>query len=110
MTSNAAGTTESLPAVIWVADDPEWEKYTGQCVEWCCRNDYKIVAVVEERTGGRYEDAQQLITDGRAALVVVAGRDQLPPDRIPRLEVVAEERRRLIPKQRGPSRPRFLRR
>lgn len=103
--------TGKLPAVIWVADDPEWERYAGQCTEWCRQAGHEIVAMVTGRSGGTYEDVLRMVMDGRAEVIVIATRDQLPAGRLPRVEVVAEERRRLIPQQRRHlQRPRFLRR
>lgn len=102
-----------LRAVIWVASDPEWQRYLGWCIEYCKQVGYHLVAVVEERCGGRYVDVERMVfKDERAEVIVVGSRDQLPPERSPRIDVVTEQRLRLG-EDRGPSqpeRPTFLRR
>lgn len=99
-----------LRAVVWVADDPEWQRLASCCADYCTRVGYEVVAVVAAETGGRWDDvARMVLTDGRAEVVVVASRDHLPRDRTPRIEAVADERRRVGWNQ-GPVRPQFLRR
>lgn len=111
--SNRCGAAEYVRAVIWVASDPEWQRYTSWCIDYCKRVGYHLVAVVEERCGGRYVDVERMVfKDERAEVIVVAQRDQLPPERCPRIEVVTEQRRRLG-EESGPAqpeRPQFLRR
>lgn len=104
------GAASNLRAVIWVASDPEWQRYASWCIDYCKRMGYRLIAIVEERVGGRYVDVERMVfTDERADVVVIAQRDQLPAGRLPRIEVVAEERLRLagVP---ATSRPLFLRR
>lgn len=102
---------KQLRAVIWIADDEEWARYTARCLDYCTRLGYEVAAVVEQRAGGRWEDVYTMVvTDGRAEVVVVASRDQLPRDRVPRIEAVADERRHLVPTRRDRDRPTFLRR
>jgi len=110
--SETQATERTLRAVIWIAADPEWDRYAGWCVSYCTRKGYDIVAVVDGRAGGRYDDAWQLTRDGRADVIVTPARDHLPADRLPRIEVVAEERRHLVPQEkfRNGVRPQFLRR
>jgi hypothetical protein len=92
--------------VVWVADTPDWERHTEWCVDYCARKGYVLVAVVQERLGGRYDDgARMMFMDGKADLIVVADYAHLPVDRLPRVELVAQERRRMMPR---PA-PRFLR-
>lgn len=110
--TDAHVSADLLPAVIWVADDPEWKRYTARCLDYCDHMGYKVVAIVEERAGGRWVDVSAMLNAGRAAVVVVASRDQPPRNRIPRIESVADERRHLVPRQAMVSgnRPTFLRR
>lgn len=105
------GVAEYPRAVVWVADDPEWERYTRWCVHYCDRKDYVLVAVVEQRMGGQYHDVEGMIMDGRVEVVVVPDRSHLPSERSPRVEVVTEERLNLIEEtQQEDRRPEFLRR
>ncbi len=98
-------------AVIWLADDPEWERYAARCVDYCDRVGYEVVAVISGHAGGSWDDVTGVvIRDGRAGVCVVASRDQLPRDRTPRIEVVADERRHVVPARAIPGRPQFLRR
>lgn len=102
-----------LRAVIWVAVDPEWERHAARCVEYCTRMGYELVGVVSAGAAGQWASIDRMLTEGRAEIVVAAQRDQLPPDRTPRIEVVAEhlDQRRLVPELRPErNRPQFLRR
>lgn len=103
-------------AVIWIADDPEWKRHAERCADYCTRLGYEVIAVVAAHAGGTWADVVKLVLrDGRAEVCVVAARDQLPRDRTPRIEAVADERRHLAPlpgswNQRTVIRPQFLRR
>lgn len=95
-------------AVIYVTA-PNINKYTDRCAEYITRLGYNVAAVVvDELDGGRWHEAIDMLITGEAQILVVAERDELPTDRTPRVDVVAEERRRrLVPDQR--CRPRLLR-
>ncbi len=85
-------------------------RYTDRCADYCNRLGLHLAAVVvDDLGGGRWPEAAQMLIDGRAQVVVVADRDELPQDRTPRVDVVAEQRRRLIPGQRSQCRPRLVR-
>lgn len=104
------GETTGLRAVIWAAGDDDWERHAARCVDYCARMGYEVVGVVSEAAGGRWADIEHLVlTDGRAEIVVVASRDELPRSRTPRIEAVADERHRLTPRQVPRGRPGFLR-
>jgi hypothetical protein len=113
------GTAESLRAIIWLPDDPEWERYAGWCHAYCKTAHRDIVAIIDARAGGRYIDAMKMFLNGEADVIVTARRDHLPADRLPRVEVVAEERRHVTAVERNQhhrlheprqARPEFLRR
>lgn len=114
LTVRNAKPATGLRAVIWIADDPEWKRHAERCADYCTRLGYEVVAVVAAHAGGTWADVAKLVlTDGRAEVCVVAARDQLPRDRTPRIEAVADERRHLVPSprnQRPAVRPQFLRR
>lgn len=85
-------------------------RYTDRCADYCNRLGLHLAAVVvDDQDGGRWPEAAQMLIDGRAQVLVVADRDELPPDRTPRVDVVAEQRRRLHPDQRSHCRPRLVR-
>lgn len=116
MGSKGWGTTECLRAIIWLPDDPEWERYAGWCHDYCETTEREIVAIIDARAGGQFIDAMRMFIGGEADTIVVARRDHLPADRVPRVEVVAEERRHVAPatrdqhRQQHEARPKFLRR
>lgn len=86
------------------------DRYTDRCAEYCNRLGLILTAVVvDDLNGGRWAEAAQMLIDGRAQVLVVADRDELPPDRTPRVDVVAEQRRRLDLGQRAHCRPRLVR-
>lgn len=108
--STQRGAGSNPRAVIWVADDPEWERYTRWCVHYCDRMDYVLVAVVEQKMGGRYDDVENMIfRDETAELIVVPDRSHLPAGRLPRIESVTEERLH-VAEAPAEERPQFLRR
>lgn len=111
VTSSDQQQGEALSVLIWVADDQDRELYLDRCVDFCARKGYEIVAVVDQGAGGVWADAQGMVDDGRVGVIVVSGRDQLPADRLPRIEAVADERRAMTrPGASNSVRPQFLRR
>ncbi len=93
-------------AVIYVTATHR-SRHAARCAEDCHRRGLTLGAViVDELHGGRWPDVVQRVMAGEAEVIVVADRDELPPDRTPRLDVVAEERRHLSPDPH--CRPRLL--
>lgn len=80
--------TDHTRAVIW-ADGDEWERWMQDCIQYCDRRRYDVVALVLAQAGGRWDDAVQCLTDGYADVVVVADRDQVPVG--PRIEPVVDD-------------------
>lgn len=73
-------------AVIFVpALDPAHVKWVLLCGEYCSKRGYLVIAIV-----GVWADTLILVLEKAADIVVTARRDHLPPDRLPRLDVVAE--------------------
>lgn len=99
----------ALRAVIYIAaylvGDQELIRWQGLCVEYCRQRGYELVALVTDvRAGRQWADVLRVVhgeVDGGAEVIVVPDRSHLPPERVPRIEAVAEERRRM-------GRPRFL--
>ncbi|MFY1703936.1 hypothetical protein ACN28G_19740 [Micromonospora sp. WMMA1923] len=95
-------------AAIYVTA-PNLRRYTDRCADYCNRRGLTLTAVVvDDLGGGRWPEVVQMVMDGTVQVVVVADRDELPPDRTPRLDVVAEERRHLSPDPQRGCRPRLL--
>lgn len=98
----------ATPAAIYVTQ-AHVDSYTERCADYIQRLGLELKSVVvDDRGGGRWVEAVALLLDGVVEVIVVAERDELPTDRLPRLDVVAEERRRLIPRQ--GCRPQLIRR
>lgn len=93
-----------LRAIIYIPGGLEASRWLLLCMEYIHRCQYTPVAVVRN---GDWPSAQRMRDDGQADLIVVARRDHLPADRLPREEVVEEEGPALTPQQR---RPRLIRR
>lgn len=72
-------------AIIYVPHD-HMEHCTILCLEYAQQAGYVVEGIVVDR----WEDAQSMALAGVADIVIVAERSQLPPDRAPRIEVVAE--------------------
>jgi hypothetical protein len=75
-----------LDAVIFIPlTDPSARQWAMMCFSHCARSGYTPVAVVH-----RWCDILQMILAGARPVVVVAKRDHIPGDRLPRIEVVSE--------------------
>lgn len=85
-------------------------RYTDRCAEYCNRLGLTLTAVVvDDLDGGRWPEVAQMLMDGIVQVVVVADRDELPDGRTPRVDVVAEQRRRPELGRRRECRPRLIR-
>lgn len=94
-------------AVIYVTRQ-HIDDYTDRCAEYCNRLNLSLAAVVvDDGDGARWPEAAGMLMDGTAQVLVVFDRDELPPARTPRVDVVAEQRRHLGP-DRVRCRPRLL--
>lgn len=99
-----------MPNALIYVTAANLDRYTDRCAEYCNRLGLSLAAVVvDELDGGRWPEVARMLMDGIVQVVVVADRDELPPDRTPRVDVVSEQRRQMIPGQRSHCRPRFLR-
>lgn len=72
-------------AVIYVPPSNDSERWLAVCGAYCARHRYQIVAVATD-----WDDVVTLLRRDEAAVAVVANRSQLPADRTPRLEIIAE--------------------
>lgn len=59
---------------------------TARCLEHVTEHQYHLVGVVAHD----FAAAQRMLDEGKAGVLVVSQRADLPPDRLPRFEVVAE--------------------
>lgn len=96
-------------AIIYVRQE-NIDQYVTRCADYLNRLDLELTAVViDDLNGGRWPEVAAMLLDGSVQVVVVADRDELPPDRTPRVDVVAEQRRRLDLGQPPACRPRMVR-
>lgn len=87
-------------AIIYVSDGGEADRWLDECTRYCGKRRYEIEAVViDNARGERWTDALNLVTEGRAEVIVVARHDHLPADRPGRIEVVADQ----MTRQRRPT-------
>jgi len=89
-----------LRAVVFLPPGtPAAARWTDACSEYIQRRGYRLAAVVSA-----WKDVVHLLFGDEADVVVVGRRDQLPPDRTPRLDVVVEEKPDSPPARRRPKR------
>lgn len=74
-----------INAVIFVPPTNDAERWLAVCGAYCARHRYQIVAVATS-----YDDAVTMLRNDEASVLVVADRNQLPPNRLPRMEIIAE--------------------
>jgi hypothetical protein len=73
-------------AVIFVPSTDD-ERSAACCAVYIMQAGYLFDGIV----CGNWEDVREMMRDGRTDVVVVADQDHLPPDRTPRIEVIACE-------------------
>lgn len=61
----------------------------GRCIDYCRVRGYRMIGVIKDD----WRAAIEYIYDGRASVLVVADVDHLDPNRMPRIEVVADRLR-----------------
>lgn len=96
-----------LRAVIFVHDGEGSTIRAAECGSYCQRRGYTVgAAVIGEPDGPKWEEVRAALESGEYDVLVVRDRGDLDPDRVPRLEVVAEELHHEItpPKQRERTR------
>lgn len=86
------GTSEENRAIIYVPDTPDRARWERLAVEYCERHHYRIAGLVVGRDDeDHWTDVVSMCTAGAVDVVVVGRRDQLPPHRAPRVEVITED-------------------
>lgn len=100
-------TTPSLPAVIYLLDNEETQRWARVCMDWCDRHGYELVSVVVDETpnGAKWRDVVRMMADAEVQVCVVPRWDHMPRERLPRVEVIAEDVARDAG---GPHRPRII--
>ncbi len=87
---NTMRRARALQAVIY-APPGQLPLWTTACVEHCASMGYAVFGlIVGDCDGTNWNDVIDLLARGVAQIAVVARREHLPPDRLPRLEVTAE--------------------
>lgn len=80
-----------LRSIIYVRDTADRARWEHAAVDFCEQQHYAVIGlVIGMKDDDRWDDVMGLLLSGAAELVVVAERDQLPPNRTPRIEIVAE--------------------
>lgn len=83
----------TLRAIIYVAADGDVIRAEAACLEYCERHLYEVVALVHGDHAAELWNGgiTAMLANGGADVVVVWTRSELPAQRLPRIEVVAEE-------------------
>ena len=98
---------EQLRAVIFTQDGANLVGRLAECHAYADQRGYELVATVTgDGTGAKFAQAMAMLRDGRAHIMVVHGLDDLPPGRLPRIEVATLAPR---PGRHRSRRPRRLR-
>ncbi len=71
-------------AVIFVPAE-DWRPHAVQCLEHIERREYEFCGIVRD-----WAAIERMRDEGAVDVVVVATREHLPPDRIPRTEAVSD--------------------
>lgn len=105
--THLAGTSVLL-AAIYLLDNEETARWARVCIKWCEQHGYHLVSVVMDATpdGAKWRDIVRMMADGDVDVCVVPRWDQMPRDRVPRVEVIAEDEAgpSVMPRQRRPHR------
>lgn len=88
----------ALAAVAYVPAGVDYEPWGGICARYASSRGYEMRHVARD-----WADVMALIDDEAVQIVVVGTRSHLPPDRVPRVEIVDEWQ-----EPRGSRRPRRL--
>lgn len=64
-------------------------KYGPECHEYCEAKGYRVVGVVYDPDGSRYDATFDAIVTGQAEVIVAWDYGDLPADRVPRVEPVS---------------------
>jgi hypothetical protein len=98
-----------LRAVIYLQAGEQmarWQRICGTHVE---ARGYELVSIViDGADGAKWPDVLTLLRGDRADVIVVARRDQLPKDRLPRIEVATEEPTLQLRQRQPVRRPRVI--
>lgn len=78
----------STNVVIFAQPDAELMTKIGICTQYCIEAGYEAVAVVR----GAWKEAEACLDSGEAELIVAAGADDVPTQRLPRVEIVNQMR------------------
>lgn len=101
MNDDRSSETPTEPRAIVYAPNTADVAATARCLEYCNDQQYHLVGVVTD-----WDAAQRMLVSRQVAILVVDRHDDLPPDREPRLDVVADSpaRRRIEGRRPGQQR------
>jgi hypothetical protein len=69
---------------------PPGARWLDECADYCQRRGYTVLSVVPADTVG-WGAAMEAWLKGEVDVLVVARESHIPPDRVPRVEIVARE-------------------
>lgn len=83
----------ALTAVIYVSDGVLAEHVAAECATFCQQEGWRVGSFIRaDAKDDHWADAMALLISGEADVLVVRDRDDLPPDRTPRVVVIRDER------------------
>lgn len=62
----------------------------ARCLAWCADRGYDLDAVITDTSGDRWPEIIAMMAGGLVDVILIPDRDQLAPDRLPRVEVVGD--------------------
>lgn len=77
---------EGLRAVIYVGSSDAQDVEKRRCVLHCDANGYQLTSIIIDTDGQRWRDAFAALGNGDADILIVCNRDDLNPNRVPRVE------------------------
>lgn len=93
-------TGERLKAALFIPPTVEADRWVHACTSLAQMNDWHVASLVQN-----WDDLWELMSGGLIDVAITGTHAHLPPDRLPRVEIVDEYR---SPPTAGPRRPRRL--
>lgn len=76
--------------IIYVRDGPLMARHCERCFGYAAERRIEVIRVVKDPDGRHWPDIHDTAVHGGTDVVILYDRAELPPDRVPRIEVVTD--------------------